>query len=149
MGQLPGEPGCDSRWGHFVGAECAHAHAQPYRYDPGNPTEFDAGDPKPCGSFCHAYTNIVADEHIYPYPYVNLDPHRDFYANPNGDAYRDVYADSDSHTKPVKQRASSRLYEMEPYSSSFDCSGPDRFGLWAACIAECSVASQRSCRSGR
>ena len=77
MGQLPGEPGCDSRWGYFVGAERAHAHAQPYRNDSGDPTEFDAGDPQSRGSVCHAHANSDADDyvHTYAYPYANLDPH--------------------------------------------------------------------------
>lgn len=147
MGQLPGQPRCNSRWGHSVGAKRAHTHAQPYRNDPGDTAELDAGDSKPRGSICHSYANGNGDGDAYTD--ANLDPHIDCHAHTNTYAYRDIYIDThvnthlDSHeyAKPLTQRTSSRLYEMEPSSSSLYRFGLDRFGLWAACIAKYANAS--------
>lgn len=157
MGQLPGQPRCDSRWGYFVGAQRTHAHAQPDCYNPGDTTELNAGDAKPRNSVCHSYANCNGDGDAYTDANANLAPHIDCRAHTNTCAYRDIYIDThiDTHLapheypKPLTRRASSRLYEMEPYLSSLNRFSLDRFGLWAACISKYTHAGECSCCSGR
>jgi len=146
VGLLSGERQPDPCWRCVVGAQRAYDHAQPHL-----PT-----DP----ALCHSRSTVPyadgypigyprdTDQHPHGNPNVYSDIDRDAHCDLNGHFYAYFYTHTYQHTWFVTKRASYRLYEMEPHPSSRNYSGPERVGLWAACIVDHSHAGEYPRGSG-